>query len=70
MTQLLPAYETPGNHNFEIPTRREFHRYAVEKLSNEDFCTSFSGMPGYKTNRIASSINWTKKNRIQKRRPG
>lgn len=55
----IQKYVTPGSHNLHIPTNKEFHRYAVEKLTNTDFCTETP--TGTTAQRIASSITWTKK---------
>ena len=49
-------------HKPHIPTREEFHRYAMPKLNESDFCTDYpSKTPGGVVDRIASSIRWTEK---------
>lgn len=61
----LETYRTPGEENLRIPTKSEFHRYAMEKLSYEDFCTEHP--TGYTAAKIATALRWTKKTAIQKR---
>ena len=50
---------TQKHNTLHIPTREEFHRYAFNTLSEEDFCTDYHGYTGYQINKIASSIRWT-----------
>ena len=53
--------ETQRN-TLRIPTREEFHRYASNLLTNSDFNTDYFSDPYFQTNRVASALNWTKKN--------
>lgn len=55
-------YHTPGEHNTQIPTREEFHRYAMERLYSSDFCTDYPGETGMTAAKIESSLRWTQKN--------
>ena len=57
MTDRQTKYIIPGSHNLKIPTKNEFHRFAIEKLTVDDFCTEYPN--GYLVNKIASSIRWT-----------
>lgn len=61
MTEHVESYTKTKTHEFRIPTREEFHRYAVEILTEYDFNTTYPSIPGYTVDRIASSIQWTKK---------
>lgn len=60
MTETQTHYTTPGNHNLRIPSREEFHRYSIQKLSVSDFCTETPNE--YLINKITSSIRWTIRN--------
>lgn len=53
---------TQKHNTLHIPTREEFHRYASNTLSEEDFCTDYHGYTGYQINKVASAIRWTKNN--------
>ena len=53
---------TQKHNTLHIPTREEFHRYASNTLSEEDFCTDYPGHAGYQIDKVASSIRWTKSN--------
>lgn len=53
--------ETQRN-TLRIPSREEFHRYASNLLSNSDFNTDYFSDPEFQINRVASALNWTKKN--------
>lgn len=64
MTETQSHYMTPGNHNLEIPSREEFHKYASDILSEADFCTDYP--TGYTVSKIASSLRWTANNSKQK----
>ena len=64
MTEIQSHYITPGSHNLKTPSREEFHRYAVDILSDADFCTDYP--TGYTISKIASSLRWTKNNSRQK----
>jgi hypothetical protein len=45
-----------------IPTREEFHKYAVQKIGAGDFCTDYPPkIPGSTAAKIESSIRWTEK---------
>lgn len=35
------TYVTPGSHNSNIPTRKEFHREFTGVLTVNDFCTDY-----------------------------
>lgn len=59
MTETQLHYTTPGNHNLPIPSREEFHKYAMEKLWVSDFCTESPNE--YLIGNIERSIRWTKK---------
>ena len=62
MTDENKKTTTLETHKPHIPTREEFHRYAMPKLSESDFCTNHpSAIPGSAVDRIASSIHWTEK---------
>ena len=52
-------YYTSSNYANTIPTRDEFHRYTSNLLTNGDFCTDYSS--GYQIDRVAQSIDWTRK---------
>lgn len=45
-----------------VPTREEFHRYASNIISINDFGTDYPTFPGYNIDLAASSIKWTKNN--------
>lgn len=53
--------ETQRN-TLRIPSREEFHRYASNLLSNSDFNTDYFSDPEFQINRVASALNWTRKN--------
>ena len=53
--------ETQRN-TLRIPSREEFHRYTSNLLCNSDFNTDYFSDPYFQTNRVASALNWTKKN--------
>lgn len=55
---MTEHYTAQENHD----TIQNYHKYAMHTLSEEDFCTEYPGRPGYKIAKIASSLNWTKKN--------
>ena len=59
MTETQSQYITPGSHNMTIPSREEFHKLAIQKLNESDFCTCTPS--DNNIGRIASSITWTKK---------
>ena len=59
MTETHSHYITPGSHNLKVPSKDEFHRQAMEKLSIADFCTDYFPNPGYKTWKIERSLRWT-----------
>ncbi|MBQ4523370.1 MAG: hypothetical protein IJA10_10555 [Lachnospiraceae bacterium] len=42
------------------PTRKEFHKYASNELSEGDFCTNHPS--GYQVSRVAHALNWTYSN--------
>ena len=50
---------TQKHNTLHIPTREEFHRYASNTLSEEDFCTDYHGYTGYQINKVVSAIKWT-----------
>ena len=50
---------TQKHNTLHIPTREEFHRYALNVINEEDFCTDYPGYAGYQINKITSSIRWT-----------
>ena len=50
---------TQKHNTLHIPTREEFHRYASNTLSKEDFCTDYPGYTGYQINKVVSAIRWT-----------
>lgn len=52
-----------SNNTLIIPTREEFHRYAQDVLTINDFCTDYPCESHYHANKIASSMRWTIKNR-------
>lgn len=54
------SYTIPGSHNVQIPTKEEFHRYAMNLLHEEDFSTSYPSE--HVAQNIASSFRWTKSN--------
>lgn len=60
MTETQSHYTTPGNHNMRIPSRENFNRYAVEILSEHDFCTEYP--TGHAVDKVASSLRWTLNN--------
>lgn len=60
MTETQSHYQIPGSHNMAIPSRDEFHRYAVEKLAASDFSADHPS--GYLIGKIARSLRWTVKN--------
>ena len=53
--------ETQRN-TLRIPSREEFHRHTSNLLSNSDFNTDYFSDPEFQINRVASALNWTKKN--------
>ena len=53
---------TQKHNTLHIPTREEFHRYASNTLSKEDFCTDYPGYVACQIDKVASSIRWTLKN--------
>lgn len=53
--------ETQRN-TLRIPSREEFHRYASNLLYDSDFETDYPGKESFQIDRIASALNWTKKN--------
>lgn len=53
--------ETQRN-TLRIPTREEFHRYTSNLLTNSDFNTDYFSDPYFQINRVASALNWTKRN--------
>lgn len=60
MTDENKKTTTSGTRKPRIPTREEFHKYAMPKLCESDFCTDYPPkVPGGLTNRIASSMRWT-----------
>ena len=62
MTEGTQKYITPGSHNQTIPSRDEFHKYATEKLYQDDFATNYpTRIPGLTVAKIESSLDWTKK---------
>lgn len=61
MTEHSTDYTTTKTHEFRIPTREEFHRYAIEIISEGDFYTNHPTPPGYVSDKITSSIRWTEK---------
>ena len=58
--QKLQTSYIPNNGNLKIPSREEFHRYAMNILYESCFCTDHP--TDYTINSIAQSIHWTKKN--------
>lgn len=61
MTEHSTDYTTTKPHELRIPTREEFHRYAIDIIYEGDFCTNHPTPPGYVADKIASSIRWTEK---------
>lgn len=61
MTEHSTDYTTTKPHELRIPTREEFHRYAIDIIYEGDFCTNHPTSPGYIVDKIASSIRWTEK---------
>ena len=57
MTETQSHYTTPGNYNLRIPSRDEFHRYAVDITSELDFSTQYPS--GNTVKKIAFSLDWT-----------
>ena len=50
---------TQKHNTLHIPTREEFHRYALNVINEEDFCTDYPGYAGYQINKVAPAIRWT-----------
>lgn len=58
--QKLQTSYIPNNGNLKIPSREEFHRYAMNTLYDTCFCTD--SPTSYTINSIAGAIHWTEKN--------
>ncbi|EPD59090.1 hypothetical protein HMPREF1215_00697 [Coprococcus sp. HPP0074] len=53
------SYTETANMNLRIPTRSEFHKYAMETLNVGDFFTNGCQEGGKKIQKIARSITWS-----------
>lgn len=59
MTEAISHYTTPGSHNLKIPSRDEFHRFAMNKLTQADFMDDKP--TGFVIDRISQSTHWSRK---------
>ena len=53
------SYTETANMNLRIPTRSEFHKYAMETLNVGDFFTNGAKKVVKKSEKIARSITWS-----------
>ena len=60
-------YYTNKNYDTKnIPNHDEFHRFASNVLSENDFCTYYNA--GTQASKVAQSLNWTYKNKRKEKR--
>lgn len=53
------SYTETANMSLRIPTRSDFHKYAMETLNVGDFFTNGCQEGGKKIQKIARSITWS-----------
>ena len=64
MLEAQISYTETGHHDIRIPSRDDFHKYAMNILSDSDFCTEYP--TGHVIDAITSSLRWTKSNAKRK----